>query len=41
MTFVLDQSGMLFQKDLGEETAAKAQAITRFDPDKRWTPVRA
>jgi hypothetical protein len=39
MTFVIDQSGMLFQKDLGEETTAKAQAISRFDPDKSWTPV--
>jgi len=39
MTFVIDQSGMLFQKDLGGETAAKAQAISRFDPDKSWTPV--
>jgi len=39
MTFVIDQSGMLFQKDLGEQTPAKAQAISRFDPDKSWTPV--
>jgi hypothetical protein len=39
MTFVINESGMLFQKDLGEDTAASAAAITAFDPDRSWEPV--
>jgi hypothetical protein len=39
MTFVVDQDGVVFQKDLGRGTAAAAAAMTRFDPDLTWARV--
>jgi hypothetical protein len=39
MTFVVDQDGVVFQKDLGKGTAAAAAAMTRFDPDLTWARV--
>ena len=39
MTFVVNQFGIVFQKDLGPETASLAHAITVFDPDETWTPT--
>jgi hypothetical protein len=39
MTFLVDQDGVVFQKDLGKDTAALAGAIARFDPDISWTRV--
>ncbi len=40
MTFMMNQDGVLFQKDLGKSTTAAATAITEFDPDATWTPVQ-
>jgi hypothetical protein len=37
MTFVVNQDGVVYQKNLGKETAKLAQAMTKFDPDKTWT----
>ena len=31
MTFLIDQDGVVFQKDLGPKTARAADASTRFD----------
>jgi hypothetical protein len=39
MTFIVNQSGILFQKDLGDETEGLASVITSFDPDRSWEPV--
>ncbi len=39
MTFVVDQDGVVFQKDLGSGTAAAAAAMTRYDPDLTWARV--
>jgi hypothetical protein len=39
MTFVVDQDGVVFQKDLGEQTPALAAAVTLFDPDISWARV--
>jgi len=39
MTFIINQDGVLLQKDLGETTAAAATAMTEFDPDPSWSPV--
>jgi len=36
MTFMVDQDGVVFQKDLGPETAKIAAGMTRFDPDLSW-----
>ena len=37
MTFVVNHDGVVYQKDLGPDTAAAVRAITRFDPDSTWT----
>jgi hypothetical protein len=39
MTFIVNQDGLVYQKDLGRDTANLARAITRFDPDKTWQRV--
>jgi hypothetical protein len=41
MTFVVNQDGEIYQKDLGPRTAAIAKAMTRFDPDTTWHKVGA
>jgi Protein of unknown function (DUF2950) len=39
MTFLMNQDGVLLQKDLGKTTAQTATAMTEFDPDSGWRPV--
>ena len=39
MTFQVGQEGLVFQKDLGSNTARVAAAITRFDPDLTWARI--
>lgn len=39
MTFMVSHDGVVYEKDLGPSTAARAGAITRFDPDSSWTKV--
>lgn len=36
MTFVVNHDGIAYQKDLGEDTAKAAQAMTLFNPDSTW-----
>jgi len=36
-TFMISSSGIVYEKDLGADTAKIASAITRYDPDKTWT----
>jgi hypothetical protein len=38
-TFIVNQDGVVFQKDLGEDTAQAAEAIQAFDPDSSWTAI--
>ena len=40
MTFVVDRTGIVYQKDLGRKTAEVAGAFSAYDPDKTWTPVK-
>ena len=40
MTFMVNHEGKVFQKDLGANTRAIAQAMKEFDPDKSWTEVK-
>ena len=40
MTFMVGQDGVVYQKDLGEETAAQASRLAEFDPDKSWTAIQ-
>ena len=39
MTFVVNQDGVVYQKNLGMKTAEIAQAMKQYDPDKTWTKV--
>ncbi len=39
MTFIVNQDGVVFQKDLGDDTAAAAASIQSFDPDSSWVAV--
>ena len=39
MTFLVDQDGIVFQKDLGPNTAKIAAGMTSFDPDVTWTRI--
>jgi hypothetical protein len=36
-TFITNQDGIVYQKDLGPDTATLAPKITAYDPDKTWT----
>ena len=36
-TFVVNQAGIVYEKDLGEDTAKKAEAMETFNPDASWT----
>ena len=39
MTFIINQDGVLLQKDLGKSTTETATAMTEFDPDSSWVIV--
>ncbi len=39
VTFIVDQLGTVYQKDLGPKTEELAKAMTKYDPDKTWTQV--
>ena len=39
MTFIVNQDGVVYEKDFGPETATRAPAITRYDPDATWTRI--
>jgi Protein of unknown function (DUF2950) len=36
MTFIVDASGTIYEKDLGTHTTKLAQAMTAYDPDPTW-----
>jgi len=39
MTFIVNQNGKVFQRDLGEKTARIAGAMREYNPDSNWTLV--
>lgn len=39
MTFIVNQQGRVYQKNLGPDTDTLAPAITEYDPDPTWTLV--
>jgi Protein of unknown function (DUF2950) len=41
MSFMVNQDGTVFQKDLGPATAKRARAIDAYAPDQSWTKVDA
>jgi len=36
MTFIVNQNGIMYEKNLGENTEKIVKAMTRYDPDKTW-----
>jgi Protein of unknown function (DUF2950) len=40
MTFAVDASGTIYEKDLGPDTTRLAQAMTVYDPDSTWRKVQ-
>jgi hypothetical protein len=41
MTFIVNQDGDIYEKDLGLHTAGIAKAMTVFNPDASWTKLGA
>lgn len=39
MTFIVNQKGEIYQKNLGRKSKQKAEAMKVFDPDKSWKKV--
>lgn len=39
MTFIVSHDGVVYQKDLGAETASAFKTMERFNPDGTWSPV--
>src|SRR6185437_14881869 len=39
-TFIVNQYGQIYQKDLGPNTDTLAPKITSYDPDSTWTAVK-
>jgi hypothetical protein len=39
MTFITGKDGVVYQKDLGENTAAAAEAMADYNPDNSWKPA--
>ena len=40
MTFMVNQDGVVLEKDLGLETEEVVVEIDRFSPDETWTPAQ-
>jgi hypothetical protein len=40
MTFIVNQQGKVYQKNLGADTAKIAGKMKSFNPDATWTPVK-
>jgi hypothetical protein len=41
MTFIVNQEGIVYEKDLGKNTEKSAKAINTYDPDKTWKRVES
>ena len=39
LTFMVNHEGVVYEKDLGKNTAKTAKAMVAFDPDKTWKKV--
>ena len=38
-TFIVNQDGVVYEKDLGPDTATAVATIDSFDPDASWIKV--
>jgi hypothetical protein len=41
MTFIVNHDGVVYQKDLGEDTAQLARSMSKFDPDPSWSRIES
>lgn len=39
MTFIVSNDGIVYQKDLGENTETLAQSMAEYDPGEGWRPA--
>ena len=39
MTFIVNQDGVVYEKDLGQDTDKLAAAMSEYNPDKTWSPA--
>ena len=39
MTFIVNQQGVVYQKNLGPQTVTLARKITTYNPDPSWAPI--
>ena len=40
MTFIVNQDGKIFERNLGEKTSRIAGAMKEYNPDSQWTPAQ-
>ena len=40
MTFIVNQDGVRYEKDLGTATSEAAKKMTAYDPDASWSKVQ-
>jgi hypothetical protein len=40
MSFIVNQQGKVYEKNLGPQTAALAEALSVYDPDESWKPTK-
>jgi Protein of unknown function (DUF2950) len=40
MTFMVNQQGIVYEKDLGPKTEEIAKAVKKYDPDETWKPTK-
>jgi hypothetical protein len=40
MSYIVNQDGQVYQKNLGPNSAREAAALKAFDPDPTWKPVQ-
>ena len=40
-TFIVSHNGIVYQKDLGEDTLDQFRDMERYNPDSNWEPVAA
>jgi len=40
MTFIVNQQGKVYQKNLGPDTTKVAHEMQEYDPDETWTPAK-
>jgi len=40
MTFIVNQDGTVYQRNLGEKTSRIAGTMKEYNPDSEWTPVQ-